>query len=140
MPALVRALKSVDLPTFGSPTIPQRRLIARGGAGAAHACSFRFLRVQQRHRALVVAVREGGPHRQPALDRLAYRAPLLRERRPEHVVDDGLLRNGRIARMADAEPQPPKVGRAELGSQVAEAIVPGHAAAELELHLAGREV
>src|SRR5688572_32434324 len=118
MPALVSALKSVDLPTFGNPTIPQRRLIARSGAGAARACSFRFLRVQHRHRALLVAARKQRPHGESPLDRVGDRAAFFRERRPKYVVDDLLLRNRRVSGVTDAQAQSPEVGRPELRAQI----------------------
>src|SRR5574337_1965138 len=35
MPALVSALKTVDLPTLGKPTMPQRRLMAYSESGPA---------------------------------------------------------------------------------------------------------
>src|SRR5256885_1429167 len=61
------------------------------------------------------------------------------------LVGRGLLENpvgdfGLVARMAYADAQPPVVGRAQLGMDIAQAVVATVAAAALELDLAGLEV
>ena len=45
-----------------------------------------------------------------------------------------------VARMADADAHPPEVGRADLGGDRAQAVVPRHPAAGLDAELAGGEV
>ena len=52
----------------------------------------------------------------------------------QHVIDDLLLREFDVARMSDTEPQPPEFAVAELRYDVLEAVMPGAAAAKLELH------
>src|SRR5437764_745444 len=100
MPALVSALKSVDLPTFGSPTIPQRTVIW---------LSRRPLRMERHHCAFHVAAPDVRPHDERAIDRIDDCVTLFRPGRLQHVIDDVLLRQRRIARMADAETQAPEI-------------------------------
>jgi hypothetical protein len=66
------------------------------------------------------------------VDLLAFLAP----RRFQHVVHDFVA----IARMADADPQPPVILGAEMRGDVLEAVVTAQAATELEPHLARRDV
>src|SRR3954447_18741197 len=100
MPARVSALNSVDLPTLGKPTMPHLRLIASFPSFLA--------RVQRHHGALELA---GGDVR-PAIECFVHRAhdrgALRAAWRLEHVIHDVLLRNRRVARVADAEAQPPE--------------------------------
>ena len=58
----------------------------------------------------------------------------------KNVIRDLLLRKRTLARMADADSEPPEVRRAERGDDVLESVVPGAAAAQLELHGAGLQV
>src|SRR4051812_32473019 len=89
MPALVSALNSVDLPTFGRPTIPHLRLIdalvhkaligtprtAAGSTGDSFGASrvpgigLARPRVQDHHRSLHVASGDVAPRFQRARDR-----------------------------------------------------------------------
>ena len=60
----------------------------------------------------------------------------------EHVIDDFLAAAARlllIARMADAEAQPPEL-RPDVLDDAADAVVPGAAAVEPKLHAARRQV
>ena len=132
MPALVSALKSVDLPTLGKPTMPHLRLMASIPC-ALRVCSSSIARSKS-----PAAI--AGHASSAAVDRGVDRRALVGARRLQHVVDDVLLRNRRVARMADADAQAPEIRRAELRRDVAQAVVAGDAAAELHLRLAGREI
>src|SRR5436305_963369 len=100
MPALVSALKSVDLPTFGRPTMPHRTVIAKPRWRSR---SRRRLGVQQQHGLLHIATRDVGPGGKRTIERACNRIALVGARRLQHVIDDVLLRQLRIARMADAD-------------------------------------
>ena len=86
-PALVSALNRVDLPTFGSPTMPHLRLMVSCFRAAAPWC----LRVERGHRPFAIARRA-----RPDGERRGRWPPrwlaLLAPRRVQHVVDDLLLR------------------------------------------------
>src|SRR4051812_25095723 len=99
MPALVRALNNVDLPTFGMPTIPHLRLMTlpsrdfhpidatRSGVSPRR----RTAGMQFQHRALHLAPRQVRPCVEAASDCGVDRLALLQSRRLEHEVDDFLL-------------------------------------------------
>src|SRR4051812_32475309 len=96
MPALVNALKSVDFPTLGNPTIPHFRLISLSvvddclwinlterGAGleagreaswpVSHGLFFLFIPGMQLHHCrLAIALSDQRPNLQAALDSLVY--------------------------------------------------------------------
>jgi hypothetical protein len=86
--------------------------------------------------ALNSPLRQGRPGQQGAIERgvdfLAFFAP----RRLEHIVTTSLRSPG----MADADAQPPVILGAQVGGDVLEAVVAAKAAAELEAHLARRDV
>ncbi len=71
----------------------------------------------------------------PSICRLVFRA-----RRLQHVVGDFLLREFRLARVSDADAQPPVLRGAQLRLDVAQSVVAGVSAAELHLRLAGLQV
>jgi hypothetical protein len=71
-----------------------------------------------------------------ARNALFDRGALVGRRLFQHPVDD----LGLHARMPDAQPQAPIVARAQLGVDVAQAVVARMAAAELELGLAGQHI
>src|SRR4030095_8973486 len=58
----------------------------------------------------------------------------------EHGVGDVLLRDRRIARMADTDSKPPEVLGSELCGDVLQPVVTGDAPAELHLRLARKKV
>ncbi len=73
-------------------------------------------------------------HAQP--DGLFDRFTFTRWRLAKYIVDNF----GAYARMADAKPQAPEVGAAELGLDILQTVVPGMAAALLELDLPRQQV
>src|SRR5947208_1356178 len=129
MPALVSALKRVDLPTFGRPTIPHRTVIAKPRWRSR---SRRGLGMQQQHGLLHITTRDLGPRGERTIECERNRIPLVGARRLQHVIDDVLQREQRIARMADADPQAPEISRAELRLNVAKTVVACNAAAQLQ--------
>ena len=69
-------------------------------------------------------------------DALVDQLPLGQRRFAQHIAGHVRL----DARMADAQPQPPEIRRAELRLHVLQPVVPTIAATLLELHLAGLDV
>src|SRR5262245_20798833 len=105
MPARVSALKSVDLPTFGSPTMPQRIPMARRVPASVRRVAGGRGRVQPVHHLLGALGDEARELCDRELDRLAHEALLHGARPLEHVVDDLVA----IARVPDADADPPEV-------------------------------
>src|SRR5688500_6678088 len=100
MPARVSALNSVLLPTFGSPTMPQRMPTAEG-------LLFRRRggRVQAIHHFFRALGQEARELRDRKLERLAHQPLVHCARALQHVVDDLVT----VARMADADADAPEV-------------------------------
>ena len=118
------ALKSVDLPTFGSPTIPQRMAIrlSRAAVQLGHG-ALRALLDEDRH----------------AVGRRAHRLEdeiLFGARRARQHVIDHL---GLVAGMPDAEPQAPEI-LADVRDDVAQPVVAAVTAAVLQAHGADRQI
>ena len=88
------------------------------------------------HRALHLARKQQLERREGKLDGLLDRFALVGRGLAKHVVDH----LGPDARVPDAQAQPPEVGGAELGLDVLQAVVPGRAAALLELHVSRQQV
>ena len=111
MPALVSALKSVDLPTLGNPTMPHLRLMVmlRGSGacgrvtGPSRVCSAIIARSMS-----PAAIAGHDASARASASSMA--AALVGTRRLQHVVDHVLLRKLGVARMPDADAQPPEVG------------------------------
>ena len=77
--------------------------------------------MQARHRPLEVARRKRLPHQKRAPDCIVDGVAFAGRGRAQHVVDDRLLRNRRIARMADSDPQAEyELLRSELAAYSAE--------------------
>src|SRR6266571_3883027 len=119
IPALVSALNSVDLPTLGSPTMPQRRLMLFGlSRSRSHSRLSSFVRrcgqgrlrprMQLEHRAFDVSGRKMRPDRQRPSDRLVDQRFVLGAGGMQDVVGHLLFRKLDLARMPDAEPQSPE--------------------------------
>src|ERR1700730_2190973 len=85
------------------------------------------------HRALGVAHHERGPDRQRADNGIVDRLLLFQARPVKNVIGDLLFRKRTLARVADADSQPPEGRRAERRGDILESIVTGAAAAFLEL-------
>ncbi len=133
------ALNSVDLPTFGSPTMPHLMPMSyslslpSAGAGFLR-CSRFFTRSAPSSRIAGTSFTAS-----PIVARIC--CFFLGRRALEHVIDHVAApsRLRPVARVADAEAQAPKL-RADVLDHAADAVVPGAAAVELELHAARREV
>src|SRR6185503_9046593 len=135
MPARVSALKSVDFPTFGSPTMPQRMPIAMRVRTSVRRVAGGRRRMQPVHHLLGALGDQPRELRDRELDRLAHQALLHRACALEHVVDDLVA----IAGVSDTDADPPEV-LAEVCDDVLDAIVPAGTTALLEARDAGRQV
>src|SRR4051812_9316089 len=103
MPALVSALNSVDLPTFGRPTIPHLTLtsgLSARGRGLRP-------RMQFVHGSLRIPGLQARPDRQRSGDRLFDERLFVAARRLQDVVDHGALETDLVSRMTNAETQAP---------------------------------
>src|SRR5690348_6897839 len=126
IPALVSALKSVDLPTFGRPTMPHLMPI-----------SFLFLRrVQALHRFVEITRDRERQYIERRADRAENRVLVRLAGSPEHPRRDPIL----VPRMADAKPQPMELTVSEMREDVAQSILPAVAAVELQPGRAGRQI
>ena len=130
MPALVRALKRVDLPTLGRPTMPHFKDMVNSLDGFA---------VQLLLGAGKVADGKFWPSQQAAGEGVFDVRHFFLARRVQHEVYN-LLRQIEGARMADAEAQAPEIRGAELGLDVLQAVVPAIAATLFQADAAGRQV
>ncbi len=99
------------------------------------------LRMQRHHRALEVA----GGDRRPCVERPCRLPRAIAARssgsgRAKHVVDDVLLRNRRIARMADADAQPPEPGVPSCASISRKPLWPASPPPNLSFDLARQQI
>src|ERR1700681_3673869 len=92
------------------------------------------------HRALGVARLERGPDRQRADNGIVDRLLLFQARPVKNVVRDLLFGKRTLARVADADSEPPEGRRPERCGDILEPIVTGAAAAFFELHRAWLQV
>src|SRR5262249_18712934 len=129
MPAFVSALKSVDLPTFGNPTMPQLKpmSVARVALGVQHV--HRFAERARQY----VAQHVVGNRRERIVD---LRALVLRQARAGQITAHPFG----IAGMPDADAQAHELGAiAQSSDHVVHAVVTVVAAALLQAHHAGLE-
>src|SRR5574343_1057442 len=130
MPASVRALKRVDLPTLGRPTMPHLRDMMFSLDGFA---------VQLLLGAGKVPGGKFGPGQQAARQGVFDIRQFFLARLVQYEVDD-LLRQVQRARMADAEAQAPEIRCPELGLDVLQAVVAAIAATLLETDASRRQI
>src|SRR5690606_36638918 len=148
MPALVSALKSVDLPTFGRPTMPHWMPMFRGfrdwwfvtgdpGAGSPVTNHESGLAgVQALHRLVEVTLDGEREDVERVVDRPADQDVVLgpgtsQDPRGHPVLEPGL---------ADADAQPVEAAVAKQAHDVAQAVLAAVAAVELQPRHAGRQV
>src|SRR5690606_39121016 len=149
MPALVSALKRVDLPTFGRPTMPHLmpmciRDLEFGIRDSEKQVPFQIpnpqslipARMQPLHRLVEVAGNRQRQHVEGVVDRPCDLDVVTGRSTAEHPRRDAVL----VARMADADPQPVEPAVAEQAHGVAQAVLAAVAAVELQPCNAGRQV
>src|SRR3546814_6823326 len=148
MPALVNALKRVDLPTLGRPTMPHLMPMDFPGLGsgdwglAHHVASPQslapssLLRVQPLHRLAEVIGHRQRQHVDGIVDRPCDLDVVTGRGTAEYPRGDAVL----VARMADADPQPVELAVAEKAAGVATAVLAAVAAVELQPRHAGWQV
>src|SRR5690606_17525133 len=128
MPALVRALNRVDLPTFGRPTMPHLMPMGRNSSG--------FRGVEALHRLVEVAGDRQRQHRQGVVHGPQDGRLVVPARPAQHPGGDPVL----VAGMADADPQAVELAVAQQPDDVAQAVLAAVAAIELQPGHARRQV
>src|SRR5581483_3784923 len=143
MPAFVSALKRVDLPTFGKPTIPHLMPIGAPGfviwdwgfASAARGARIpnpesRFFRrrMQPLHCFVEIPLHRERQHVERGGDRTENRLFVGDPRPSEHPGRDTIL----VARMPDPKPQAVELAVTEMREDVAQSVLTAVPAVELE--------
>src|SRR5690606_24587915 len=126
MPARVSALKRVDLPTFGRPTMPQVMPVAVSGP----------VGVQRLHGFVEIAGQGQRQHVERVVDGAPAGDVVLRRRAPEQPAGHPVL----VAGVADADAEAVEAAMPEEAHGVAEAVLAAVPAVELEPGRARRKV